>query len=85
MIHPAKDLCIFALKKIENKLKYKDYNWGHAKSEACQEQRPEKTQEHPQQELILTRLSPMESMNLDYCQLGNGYYIIGADRYFDLC
>ena len=28
----------------------------------------------------MTRPSPMESMNLDFCQLGNGYYIIWVYR-----
>ena len=48
--------------------------------ETRQEQRTGKIQEHPQSELILTHVSPMESINVDYAQFGNGYYLVAANR-----
>ena len=51
-----------------------------ATCQVCQENRPLKTKEVPIKTMVLD-LHPIESLNTDFCQHGNSYYIIAADRY----
>ena len=46
----------------------------------CQENRPQKTKEVPIKEMLLD-LHPIESLNMDFCQYADSYYVVAVDRY----